>query len=356
MSIRIKEPVRGLGKRKVICRGDEAKVSRISLGPGKKDLVERIQSINPDPWEQEFVISLGPKMPNGVERHLAWSAARAAYHLQKFFSLRLAKALFPENFVKCREMRFFTRPARSGCWMAAAYSDFVADETGVMARRARNMKQYYRMLYSKDDQESFEHAKSFRNQCDETENSLNPALAPLVRRIRTSGIRIAHPESNYHIENGKTILFEVNGISLMRAYGAACASPNRQDALDALSTMLSIGLLDVMLHQMENMRTHYPFLSSAKRQDGLWVMLNAKHVILNILTDNDKDPRRLIYAMCADEGNAFFHSLYVLFRLSNESLRRIPNKGLWTQCIGTPEEDKEFQFIVRLLRSDMAGL
>ena len=354
MTIWLAKPGRGLGKRKVICRGDEATVSRIFLGSGKKDLVERIQSFETNmPLDHDFIISFRPENDLRIGRNIQWLPASAAYHLQKFFSLRLAKALFPENFVECRDIRFFTR---SGHGMAATYSDFVADESGVVARRARNMKQYYRMLYSRADPESLEHARAFRRQCDEKENNLNPALAPLVRRIRTSGIHITHPETNYHVENGKTVLFEVNGITLLRAYAASCASPNRQAALDALSTMLSIGFLDVLLRQMENTRIHYPLLPSAKRQDGLWMMINTKRVILGILGNNGADSRYLLRAMHADECNAFFHSLDALFMLSRDIFSKDNQWKLWTQCIGTPEEDKESQSIVRLLLSGTATI
>jgi hypothetical protein len=333
MSVKIAPPVRGLGKRTALCKGDEARVSRICLGPGKKDLVERVQPFHNDVFlSQEFAISIR----QGYDK--VWPPSDAAYHLQKFFSLRLAKALFPENFPECKEIRLFSR---FGHMMSATYSDFVADETGVVARRAKNMKQYYRMLYSPTDSESFGHAKAFCSQCDETENKLNPALAPLVRKMHISGIGISHPEANYHIEGGKTVLFEVNGLRLMRAYAASCASPNRQAALDALSTVLSICILDCALCKMKELQTYYPFLYSAKRQDGLWVLINIKRVILGMLAKNDETSRYLLHAMHESDGKAFFHALNTLLKLSNQEV--------WTQCANTPQEDWESLSIMALL-------
>jgi hypothetical protein len=343
MNVKLCGPVRGIGKRTPLCKGDEARVSRICLGSGKKDLVERVQSLHSsNPFsEHDFIILLRPGLGLAPDRNIRWLPASAAYHLQKFFSLRLAKALFPESFPECKEIRFF---ARSGRRLAAAYSGFVEDENGVVARRANNMRQYYRILHPQKDTERFEHARAFRTQCDERENTLNPALAPLVRRICTSGIIISHPEANYHMQNGKTVLFEANGIRLMRAYAASCASPNRKAALDALSTMLSIGILDAALHNAEEMQTFYPFLSFATRQDGLWVMLSIKRVILDFF-GNDERSRYLLYDMHADDSKALFYSLNALFGLSNEEL--------WTQCNGAPEDDLELQPIVRLLLSDL---
>jgi|GEM_PF-4588791 len=336
MSVKIAAPVRGLGKRTVLCKGDEATVSRICPGPGKKGLVERVQPLQSDTFlGQEFTI------PVRLGYDKKWLASDAAYHLQKFFSLRLAKALFPEHFPECKEIRFF---ARSGHTMAATYSDFVSDETGVVARRAKNMKQYYRMLYSPTDSESFGHARAFCRQCDETENKLNPALAPLVRKIRTSGISISHPEMNYHIENGKTVFFEVIGLKLIHAYFASCASPNRQAALDALSTILSICILDCSLCRQKEMQIHYPFLYSAKRQDGLWVLLNTKRVILGMLANDDETSRYLLRAMHESDGKAFFHAMNPLLKLSNQEI--------WTQCADTPQEDLESLSIMGLLCSE----
>ncbi len=86
------------------------------------------------------------------------------------------------------------------------------------------------------------------------------------------------------------------------------------------------------------------------------MMINTKRVILGILGNNGADSRYLLRAMHADECNAFFHSLDALFMLSRDIFSKDNQWKLWTQCIGTPEEDKESQSIVRLLLSGTATI
>ncbi len=110
----------------------------------------------------------------------------------------------------------FGFPAGGGWLAAAMYSDFVPDETGVIARR----EEFSRRFYSSDD---YAERKAIQLESNAAEHASNPALANFARVMELSGISVPHPEANYHVAGEKTVFFEVLGVDVRKAFSAAAA-------------------------------------------------------------------------------------------------------------------------------------
>jgi len=199
MKIRCARPIKG--RRKPLCTTDEAKVSRVFT----KDrvLVERLQHLPEFTGSSPTVFNL--QLSEIYIDH--FSPKYPTYHLMKALALETAHSLFPENFLHLHEIRFFSEADQR---YSVAYSDFIPDETGVIARRRKIMKRYYR---ARDKTARL----SIKEKFDREERSITPDLVPAVKRAQAAGIAVPHPEANYHLSGGKIVFFEVDTIDLPAA-------------------------------------------------------------------------------------------------------------------------------------------
>jgi len=200
--IKYAPPVKG--KRELMCRTDEAMVSRVRAPFSSYDgMVERLQAVGipqrDKVGEIMFNLKFNPRIPG-----CKYTPCDLMYHLLKFLSLRAAKFRFPDNIVNAAELRLFTR---KGTIHSAMYSDFISDDNGVIARRKEAMRKFYK---KKSSQEKFK----IVTDADNYEKKMNPDLVQLTRNIRRAGFTLCHPEANYHISNGATVFFEIDRINL----------------------------------------------------------------------------------------------------------------------------------------------
>ncbi|MFH0738153.1 MAG: hypothetical protein V1827_06390 [Candidatus Micrarchaeota archaeon] len=222
MKISCSRPIEG--RRVPLCRTDEAAISRVSTKDGR-ELVERLQQFSAS-TESQSTTSFELAYPDNHSVHIC--PRRSVYHVMKALALDAARSLFPDNFLHLHEIRFFREGDQR---FSASYSDFIPDETGVMGRRKEAMDAYYR---------SDDHAVRLliREGSERIERGLNPDLAPAIARTAEAGIRVPHPEANYHLHAGKTIFFEVGGIDIHPAARSARGSGNIE-ALGLLAMLYS---------------------------------------------------------------------------------------------------------------------
>lgn len=197
MKIRCAKPIRG--KRKLLCKTDEARISRVFTKDGR-ELVERLQHFPESAGSTPTVFNL--QLSEIYIDH--FSQKYSTYHLMKALALETAHSIFPENFLHLHEVRFFSEASQR---YAASYSDFIPDETGVIARRRKIMKSYYQ---TKDKTARIAIKKRF----DRAEHLITPGLEPVIRRAQAAGIAVPHPEANYHLSEGRIVFFEVDTIDL----------------------------------------------------------------------------------------------------------------------------------------------
>ncbi len=221
-------PVKGDKER--LCESDEARVSLLRSPKKYAGMVERLQEPGPSrqPMEMSFSLTL---TRNPSEGTYDIPPAFPASFILRFLAMRLARSIHPDNFINPREMRI---SAGKGGILAAMYSDFVPDETGVIGRRT----EFSRMFYSVDTREE---QMRVRKVADHAEHASNPALENCLRMMELSGIYIPHPEANYHVADGKTVFFEVTGIDARKAFFAAMHfAPDPAESLALLSTMTAV--------------------------------------------------------------------------------------------------------------------
>lgn len=186
-------------KKELMCRSDEATVSKLKY----TGLVERLQKVSLDPSRPQ-VFSLST--PDCSERQ--FTPNQLAYHVLRFQALRLAKKLFPDNFVDVRRLHIFR--GKHGL-ESATYSDFVPDEDGNAKRQARYRRIFYRIPDSHQQNRMVD-------MVDAAERLRNPSLRDICERIEDAGLTIAHPEMNYHISDAKTVFFEICKVDFKRTY------------------------------------------------------------------------------------------------------------------------------------------
>ena len=202
-------------KRDPICKGDEAVVSRIwtdrTRDPMVDGLVERKQPvITRDLENLRFVSIVGHEsllddVSHRSTTHRAFSNTLAYYYFA-FTSLNLAKRLFPENFPAVHAYRIFKE---DGQLCFSIYSEFVRDDTDTVPRISEARRRW-------NEIESLDRAKIFRRVQDKAERALNPVLVSLAPKIKRKGITLCHPEANYHVQNGKTVFFEVAELDALK--------------------------------------------------------------------------------------------------------------------------------------------
>ncbi len=188
----------------MICKGEEATVSRIRSRNRYNGMVERLEVFPKKSNTSYFRLQY-----LGKEDWLGNSSPY--FHMSKILSLCLGGCLFPDNFVKVHELRFFDRGKNR---FAATYSDFVPDRNGVIKRRAEAMRRYY-------NEKSKRGRDNVRKEHDKIEIRANPELSALAARILDSGLHIPHPEANYHLSDGKIVFFELADVDIVKCIEAA---------------------------------------------------------------------------------------------------------------------------------------
>ncbi len=196
MLVRVRKPPEGA--RKFVFKGDEAVVRKLTSG-GYEGMAERVQG---------FELIRGTSVSFGLScdgRNISRiGSTELTYHILKFASLVLAKAIFPYNFINARELRLYNE---GKCSFSAMYSDFIEDENGVNKRRRRFMDRFYTHARTMD-------AECERSKFGREEQGMNPELARIIERIKRAGLAIPHPEANYQISNGQTVFLEIKEIEI----------------------------------------------------------------------------------------------------------------------------------------------
>jgi hypothetical protein len=236
LQVRYQEPPKG--RRQYLCRGDEALVRRIISG-SHDGLVERIQELGPQRRSNE--ISTFQLFCRGNSDSVSlFGSTELSYHLLKFLALGMAHCLCPDYVVEPHELRAYRRHGRK---YVATYSSFVPDETGVIERRERIMKRYYSLA-------SDNAREQLRAKADEEEWKLiEPFQHGFISLLR-SGLDVAHPTANYHVSNGKMVLFEIDSLDMEKALtlsvrASVTTGPEQErytEGLAYLSTIYSIAL------------------------------------------------------------------------------------------------------------------
>jgi hypothetical protein len=221
MTIKV-APRPDISKKTLICQGSEACTSKFRISRGI--LVERFQDYNGEPTNHIFFLSSSP----GYD--LVVSPGDRRYYLLKYQSLRLARVLFPKHFVNMNFMHLFDESC-------AMYSDFVPDDSGALKRAIRARKRYDA---SEDPGERISILEEFAR----NERQINQELVPLIKIIENAGISVGHPEANYHVRNGNTILFEIDGIDLPRllSHLVDYAGTWKEDPLHHISLIIACQL------------------------------------------------------------------------------------------------------------------
>lgn len=229
LSIRLAPPAQGA--RELICKTDEATVSRV-IAPGRyAGMVERLQVMEKAGFSVPMLFHLYHDR-DGVYPY-QFSPQDPADQILRFLSLRFAKTLFPDNFVDARETRI-SRPG--GGLVSAMYSGYVPDETGVIARRSLFMSRYY-------DAEGEDERRRIQRRFDLEERRSCPDLARAINAMELSGLVIPHPEANYHLSGGDVVFFEVLGIRLRRAFAMANELARDPEESFALLSMIHAVML-----------------------------------------------------------------------------------------------------------------
>ncbi|MEW6721960.1 MAG: hypothetical protein AB1324_01725 [Candidatus Micrarchaeota archaeon] len=213
------------GKRERLCSSDEAEVS-LMLSGRMKGMVERLQAPGRDA-EREGTFSISDF--GGGDFVFMTGPSRADYHVLKALSLCLAGELFPGGFVDIAELRL---SGRGGGIASASYSSLVPDESGVIGRRREAMERFYAA-------EGREAREDILFDADFEERRRNPMLRPLAGKAWIAGLRVPHPEANYHVSGGRTVFFEVDAIDMRRALAAAARSPE-SDATGYLAQIYAV--------------------------------------------------------------------------------------------------------------------
>jgi len=263
--IRHAPPIRG--ERELLCKTDEASVSRMRSPKRYAGMVERLQKPAESDRLLEMSFGLTVARESG-EGAYDISPEFSANFILRFLALRLARSIHPENFVNVRELRI---SGRCGWPAGATYSDFVPDETGVMARRA----EFSRRFYSSDFQAD---RVAIQLESNAVEHDSNPALANFARIMELSGISVPHPEANYHMAGKRTVFFEVLGVDVHKAFSAAVRfSPEPEESLALISTICA-----VMFSHYNRMNPKNAYLLA--RSFGNFGFEDTSRIIYNILS------------------------------------------------------------------------
>jgi len=224
-------PIRG--RREPLCKSDEARASRMT-GPEKyAGMVERLQVAGSSPFSNSMRFVIHPT-PDGTNVY-PFYPENPRNPMLRFLSLRLAKSLFPDNFVDMRELRI---SERRGKIVSAMYSVYVPDQTGVIPRRDEFSRNYY-------GSRGNERREQIRNDAARTEHESCPSLSSAIRTADLAGIIVPHPEANYHFSDGNVVFFEVLGIDFPKAFSAVnTLAPGIGEPIVLLSMIYGVMLRD----------------------------------------------------------------------------------------------------------------
>lgn len=247
MAIKIKPPVEG--KREKITKGDEAEVSRLFCTKEKKyeGLVERFQRF-PSFKDPRFFLSLGGRRKPRTD--FLFYPTSLNCHILRYVAMNLSKEFFPDNFLDSRELRLST--SLNGRSIAATYSPFVPDESGVIERWKRVRIDIDHAVAHARGQDFFlgpllaqQALREVVNKANAHENKLNPQLQNLPNLMQESGIHLAHPQANYHVFSGNTVFMEAGGIDLVliAKKAASLKGKKREDVLGKISALYAMLLL-----------------------------------------------------------------------------------------------------------------
>lgn len=237
------------GNRKRLCKTDEAKIELV-FTRGNRVLVERTQSI-------ELFNQLFEVFPEGLRESAGFYPKQAAYHLLKYVTTCFGKSIFPENFVDYLEMRVSRSTGKN---QVRTYSRFIPDENGVIERRKQAMERFYA-------QKDRSLRRKIVTESDLLEKSLNPGLEEAVKKVGSGGIVIPHPSANYHLYNGSTVFFEVQGINIPNAINIALEKKNEL-ALRLISIVYAI-----ILRELSDSR----YSNAVERGPGAYISIKDYH-------------------------------------------------------------------------------
>ncbi|MFA5930440.1 MAG: hypothetical protein WC861_06170 [Candidatus Micrarchaeia archaeon] len=224
--------------KKKIHKGEEATASRISCAnPFFNGLVERKERL-----ERPHVLfdkCLRSQSFHIKSLYVHADSDTANGQIMKYRTLRLAHALFPENFPRARALRFSKRDGRQ---YGSMYSDFVPDETGCIPRKEKYLKECYK-LDSETSPDAkgiaFDSLRTKKREFNQDERMRCPQISTAENAVKEAGILITHPEANYHVVGGKPVFFEPENsdFELAMAHARTLNGTRREKA------MVQIGLL-----------------------------------------------------------------------------------------------------------------
>jgi len=230
MTIIVRRPVEG--KRQSITEGDEAKISRIISTPERRyqGMVERIQEINERDTGQPARLFLSLRGTKKALMEFQYYPCQLEMHMLRHIATRLAKILYPKNFINYRELRFFND---GDATFAANYSDFVSDENGAL-KRVEDLRKRIRGTVRNESAKHMILGQIYAMTAmsrmiatgNKAEDRRNPELIEVSDAMMKEGIHVAHPQLNYHVSNGRTVFMEVGGVDLVKSL-AACQSRNK---------------------------------------------------------------------------------------------------------------------------------
>ena len=203
--------------RKKICKGEEAVASKITTNAypfsQAKGLVERkVKNLGTGRMGHTFELLC--YQPKTRERPLMEIMRQSREgEVLSYHSLKIANAMFPENFQKVLGLRF-NRKGSESC----TYSELVPDTTNTVARKTASLQEYH-----KDGNEKRRTALEKRN--DSIEHGMCPLLRTTYEKIEQAGITVPRPEMNYHYDGKNVVFFEVNQIKLDKIASAILSMP-----------------------------------------------------------------------------------------------------------------------------------
>ncbi|MFA5929790.1 MAG: hypothetical protein WC861_02815 [Candidatus Micrarchaeia archaeon] len=201
--------------REKICKGEEAVASRITTNAypfnQAKGLVERkVSHLGTGAMRQLLYINC-PTV-RSESRLIATTRQSRRGEILSYHSLKIANAMFPENFQKVLGLRF-NKDGTESC----IYSEYVPDTTNTIARKTAGVQEY--------QDENEERRTAQRNRYDSIEHEMCPRLRTTHEKIEQAGIIVPRPEMNYHYDGKNVVFFEVCQVELDKLAGAILSMP-----------------------------------------------------------------------------------------------------------------------------------
>ena len=201
--------------RKKICKGEEAVASRITTNAypfiQARGLVERrVKRLGMEKRDVAFKLysqTVRSESPIMITPRQSREGEVLSYH-----SLKIANAMFPENFQKVLGLRFNKKGTES-----CTYSEYVPDTTNTIARKTAGIQEF------QDENEKMRTARD--NRFDSIEHGMCPLLRTTYDKIEQAGITVPRPEMNYHYDGKNVVFFEVCQVKLDKLASAILSMP-----------------------------------------------------------------------------------------------------------------------------------